>query len=646
MLNATILVVEDEAIVARDLQRTLGDLGYQVLPTAASYDEAIARASERCPDLVLMDIRLQGQRDGIHAAEMLRQQFRVPVVFLTAYADDLTLERAKKAQPYGYLMKPIGGHELRSTVEVALYRHRIDMRLRERERWVSTTLRSIADTVVSVDAEGRVNFMNAAAEALTGWPAEEALGRSLADARELVDERTGEPVEPLLSRVLRDRRLVRIRDVAMVGRDGTRRPVEGVGAPIFDGDDLLGAVMVLRDVTEQRQLQRQIELADRLAALGTLAGGVVNEIGEPLTRLRANVRLAAEEVERHRAELQDLLSGEAYGSLFRRLESIQQVLAEADEGTARVRRIVTELRTLARSPDDDRRPVDLRRVLSWAGEVVAPEIRSRACLAMEIGKVPLVNADEARLGQVFVNLLLNAAHAIAPGDVDLNEVRITGGTAPDGRAFVEVRDTGCGIPRELLGRIFDPFYTTKPVGSGTGLGLAISHGIVRALEGEIQVDSTVGKGSVFRVLLPPAGDPSVQASGPVPSTTRDRKRVLVIDDDPLAGTTIRRALEPEHQLLTVKTVREASALIGRGEAVEVILCDLRLPEGSGMDFYDELLRMRPSLARRVIFLAGGALTPKAVEFIASVSNRVLTKPLEPEVVLVAVRQTLAAAITS
>jgi PAS domain S-box-containing protein len=637
---ASILVVEDEAIVARDIQTTLRDLGYEVLDTAGSCEEAIHRASIRCPDLVLMDIRIQGRRDGIETAEMLRRRFRIPVVFLTAYADDTTIERAKRAQPYGYLVKPIKSNELRSVVEVSLYKHEIDTRLRERERWFSTTLRSIGDAVVSTDVEGRVTFMNTVAEILTGWHTEEAVGRPLEDVLRLAREDSHQEVESPIRRALREGKVARAGErIALLARDGAERPIDEIAAPIIDEGDLLGAVMVFRDVSEQRRLQRQIELADRLASVGTMAAGMAHEVNEPMTQVMSSVRHVAEQLAAHKAELHALFSDEAYASVFKRLDDIQRTLEEADLGANRVTKIASELRTFAKPPSNHERPIDLRQVLSWAGEVVAHEIRSRAALAMEVGNVPLVNADEARLGQVFINLLLNAAQAIAPGHVKDNEVRVTARTTTDGRAVVEVRDTGCGIPADLLGRIFDPFFTTKSVGTGTGLGLSICHGIVRSLGGEIQVESQVGRGTLFRVLLPasPAVPTSLTpANGVAPAGQTGR--VLVVDNEPLVCTAIRRALEPEHQVTCVKTVREATALVERGEAFDAILCDLLLPEVTGMDFYDDLLRTRPDVARRVIFMSGLASTPKAVEFVASVSNRCLEKPFSSETLRGAVRQ--------
>src|SRR6266567_478081 len=173
----SVLIVEDERIVAKDLQQTLAGMGYDAFAIASSAEEAVARASERCPDVVLMDIRIKGRRDGVETAEIMRQRFRVPVVYLTAHADDGTIDRAKKTEPYGYLLKPVNSAALRSGIELSLYKHEMEKRLRERERWFSTTLRSVADAVITVDLAGNVSFMNPVAEQLTGVKLRDALGR-------------------------------------------------------------------------------------------------------------------------------------------------------------------------------------------------------------------------------------------------------------------------------------------------------------------------------------------------------------------------------------------------------------------------------------------------------------------------------------
>jgi two-component system cell cycle sensor histidine kinase/response regulator CckA len=245
-----ILVVEDELVVAKDLQRTLSSLGYNVPTTAASAEDALRMASKRCPDVVLMDIRIRGELDGIETASIFRSRFDVPVIFLTAYADAETVARAKAAEPHGYLLKPVKKEDLRSAVEIALYKHVMERRLRERERWFATTIRSIGDAVIATDAAGQITFMNPVAELLSGWRMEDAKGRSLADILQLVDEFTKKAIENPIARALREGRVVNVEGVA-VSREGHQRTIADSAAPIRnDSGDIMGAVFVFRDVSD------------------------------------------------------------------------------------------------------------------------------------------------------------------------------------------------------------------------------------------------------------------------------------------------------------------------------------------------------------------------------------------------------------
>jgi CheY-like chemotaxis protein/anti-sigma regulatory factor (Ser/Thr protein kinase) len=258
------------------------------------------------------------------------------------------------------------------------------------------------------------------------------------------------------------------------------------------------------------------------------------------------------------------------------------------------------------------------------------EIRPRARLVKDYGKVPLVEADDARLGQVFVNLLVNAVQAFPAGDAEANEIRIVTSTDADGRATVEVRDNGPGIPAGIVGRVFDPFFTTKPVGVGTGLGLAITHGIVRAAGGELSVESEVGHGTTFKVVLP--ASPPSKSSLPPPALAPGaplpwRAAVLVVDDEPALGSTIRRVLR-HHDVTAVVKAEDALALLADGRKFDVVLSDLMMPGMSGMDLYAELLRKYPETAQRVVFLTGGAFTPEANAFLDRVDNERMEKPFD------------------
>ena len=253
MHPATILVVEDEAIVAMDLSFQLQEMGYQVCGTADNGKDAIALAWQHRPSLVLMDIVIKGDMDGVDTARHIGRGLHIPVIFLTAYSDARTVERAAKAAPYGYLTKPFQPKELRAAIEVALYKATVEQRLRESEQWFSTTLRCVADSVIATDPEGMIRFINPAAELITGWSSEEAIGRNVDEVLLLQQKGTGAKVESPVRRAMKDNSVVGVDyGTELAARDGTLRPVDNSAAPIR-GDDgrVLGAVVVFRDVGER-----------------------------------------------------------------------------------------------------------------------------------------------------------------------------------------------------------------------------------------------------------------------------------------------------------------------------------------------------------------------------------------------------------
>lgn len=482
----TILVVEDESAIAREIQKRLTGLGYDVPATAASADEAIRLVSERCPDLVIMDICIQGERDGIEVADLIRRRFDVPVVYMTAFADDATLARAKITEPLGYLVKPIRPDELKGAVEMALYRGEADRGRRERERWFTTTLRSMGDGVVATDAAGRVAFMNPAAEEMTGRTADEARGRPLADLVRLADA-AGEAARPL-EQAMRERRVVHL-DAALVAPSGERRLVADNAAPIVDErGGVVGAVLVFRP-GEAPPPHHEVQ-ADRMAALSTMAAGVAHHVNNPLGYVVGNLEFALDHLGRHSF---DLVRVPGMGS-------VREALIEAQLGAEKIARIVAELRRAASPPQEGRKRVDVNAVVRWALDLVEPELRARARFVTRLGVVTEVVADATCLGQVLINLLVNAAQA--GGDAP-HDVLVSTGVRPGGGVVIEVRDHGHGMSAEVMRRAFDPFFTTRAP-RGAGLGLAVCHGMVSALGGTIEAESQPGEGSRFRVILPPA----------------------------------------------------------------------------------------------------------------------------------------------
>jgi PAS domain S-box-containing protein len=272
MDKAHILVVEDEVIVAKSIQKRLKGLGYAVPTTAASGEEALRVAEETQPDLVLMDIKLKGAMDGIETAQRIQATWDIPVIYLTAYADEETLERAKVTQPFGYLLKPFELSELRTTVEMALYKHQMQRKLEENERWLTATLKSIGDGVITTDTRGCITFMNPVAEVLTGWKREEAIGRNLQEIFHVIDEETRQVALSSITDLLKQGDIASLGShILLVARDGTETPIDDSGAPIVDDrGNITGGVLVFHDISERkraeeilRQRNQELELLNR-----------------------------------------------------------------------------------------------------------------------------------------------------------------------------------------------------------------------------------------------------------------------------------------------------------------------------------------------------------------------------------------------
>jgi two-component system cell cycle sensor histidine kinase/response regulator CckA len=543
----SILIVEDEAIVAQDLSQTLNDQGFGACAIAASADEALAHAEAKHPDLVLMDIRLEGSSDGIAVAGKLRERFGTTVIYLTAHADESTFERAKYTEPAGYLLKPVKSTELKISIELALHKRSSSMAL----------------------------------------------------------EQSGE---------------------------------------------------------EQRLRRASIDTVERLAALGRMAAGVAHQINNPLAIVVANADVVACELERQHAER--VADSRTLPSDLRRLNDTIEAQAELSLAAQRIAHIVANIRSFSEPASQLNELSDVRRAVDSAISLTTLELGGRARLALDLaGAVPAAGVSEARLAEVLKQLLLNAAHAIAEAPGGRDQITVHAGTDAHGQCIIEVSDTGVGMTREVQERIFEPFFTTKPLGVGTGLGLSICHGIVTAAGGRLEVESRAGHGTRFRVVLPsgvrapmpliessaretPPARRSVAAralrerlrSGPA-RAVRARRRILVVDDEPLLLRSVRRLL-PEYELVCLESARQALALLDAGSTFDLIVSDLMMPEMNGIDFYEALRARHPRAAERVIFVTGGALGQQVGRFLGSVPNARLEKPFAAHDLRRAIRDAL------
>ena len=487
----------------------------------------------------------------------------------------------------------------------------------ERRRSVlEAILESMIDGVLLLDAHGMIKRSNAATTRLLGYPSGMLIGRWIG---EILDPRESEFAAKLASEVqkepFRDRstefRTASGQSFAMAVSGSTYRDAKGVYS---------GIVLVTRDDRQLRQAQAQLQMTDRMAAVGTVAAGVAHEINNPLAYVMSNLDFVVEELVETAEEGE--LSTE-------RREEMMRALKAAQRGADRVRQIVGDLKTFSRVDRDTVRRLDVNKLVDSSVAMLKNELRHHAHLLKEYGDIPAVEANEARLGQVFLNLIQNAAQAIPEGHADGNQIRIITSTLPSGEACVEIRDTGCGIPPENLHRIFDAFFTTKPIGVGTGLGLSICHQIVTSLGGRIEVTSEVGVGSVFRVVLPAARKEREGTLTPIPKApiAPRRLRILVLDDEVEVGEAVRRTLGKEHDVDLATRGSQALELIGKRD-YDLMLCDLLMPEMTGMEVYERVAEQRPELLGRIVIMTGGAFSPGARSFLDRIANVRIEKPFD------------------
>lgn len=480
---------------------------------------------------------------------------------------------------------------------------------------LARAVEQVADAVEICGADYRLQYVNRAFEQLTGYPRQEAIGRT---PKELLGTAQHDPsfyteIEGMVENG-------RVWNGRLRSQDKTGRLIvcDVVVSPVLDDAGKVSHFMcVRRDVTEREHIETQLMQSDRLAAVGHLAAGVAHEINNPLAYMFGNTAYVQETL---------IANPDAFDAGTR--EELSSALADIEHGAARIRDIVRDLGAFARPSDDSAAVVDLHSVLDSSINLLHNEVKHRAQLERDYGDAPAVWAQRSRLGQLFLNLILNAVQAIPIGFARDNEIRVVTRTDADGNATIQIRDSGQGIRPEILPQIFDPFFTTRSVGEGTGLGLAVAHSIVQRLRGRITVSSELGIGTTFTVTLPSMTSvvERIASSGGAAATGR-RGRVLVVDDEPGVLRALSRMLR-DHDVITCADGPAALAIFARQRDFDVILCDVMMPELSGMELHRRAAALDADLARRFVFITGGAYTAAAQQFLAGVDNPTVEKPFE------------------
>ena len=674
MKTATLLLVDDRSDSLFVLHEQIATFlpGCRIVQ-ATDGEQALEIALSERLDGALIDVQM-ADMDGIELCRRLKADPRtesVPVLLVTSCANDPDLRvRGLEAGAEDFVSRLVDTEELAARVRVLLRGKEAGDQLRDAKVLLEGLLTERTRELDTSESRFRALFEQLPVGTLVA-PLDAADGKlrppfeTNPALREILGLADGQPLAGPLSRfvVPEEVEAAQARFVAFISGgasfdlDMTARRDEGQGdvrvhvtlAQVRDSQGqpthILAAV---RDRTEGHKLERSLARSDRLASVGLLAAGMAHEVNNPLTWVLHNVATIQRDLplllgwlERCR-DLQTVRGeptegssdGCAGGLTPERLAILEAAPAQAADGLARIREIVGALGSFSRVEDATDR-VDISRAIEAAARMSQPRFRHSATIELDLQPMPLVEANEGQLSQVFLNLIVNAGQALGEGSPSDNRVWVTCYAEGD-EVAAEVRDNGPGIPAQDVRRLFDPFFTTKPVGIGTGLGLSICHNIVEGLGGRLEVDSQVGVGSTFRVVLPRAEGPAAQPSEPppaAPSRRSARGKILVVDDEPMLLRGVQDILADEHEVRSAGSGAEALSLLEEGAHVDLILLDLMMPDVDGVAVHDWIEANRPELLPAVVLMSGGAYSRRASELLAKTQADRLDKPFWPDELL-------------
>jgi len=641
------MIVEDEQIVALDIKMHLQKHGYEVPGMFASGEDAVREVAALKPDLILMDIKLQGKMDGLEAASRITEAHGIPVILLTANADESTIQRAKFTQPYAYIIKPFEERELRTAIVLALYRHEMELKLVQRERLFSTTLRSIGEAVFVTDVDDSVNFMNPIAEYLVGKPFSEAVGAKLSTILHLVDEKDDEVNTDYL---IREDGEISVQDVFqfvgnLVRDDGVHVPVElRKSALIDDAGNRTGWVWVLNDITARvkseqalRESEEQLRHAQKMEAVGRLSGGIAHDFNNLLTIIMGYSKLLKESLQNN-----DGAPGELLGD-------VDGILKAATKSAELTRQLLAFSRHQVMQPV----VISLNRILSEVERMIRRLLTENITIQISLTNEPCrIYADQGQIEQVLLNLAVNAKDAMPNGgnitirsgieQVDSRRKTVTGVIEPGPYAVLRVQDTGTGIEPEILPRIFDPFFTTKGVGRGTGLGLSTVYGIIAQSGGKIDVVSILGKGTLFLIYLPlvEMGEEGTERVPHQESRLSGSESVLVVEDERTVRELLVRVMQGAGYAVTTTENAGEALLISEEENnhFDILISDVVMPHITGPKLSIRLRAKHADL--KVLFISGHPENEEVEIELKDSMCAFLQKPFEPEVLLRKVRELL------
>lgn len=601
-----ILVVEDKPNESKFIQLQLESLGYEVCGATATGEEAIELAEKEKPDLILTDIILSGELDGIKAAERIQNKLHVPIIYLTAYADEELLQRAKITEPYGYILKPFEQRELHCSVEIALYKHEVEKRLKEQKKLYDITIKSIADAIITTDNNGLITNINPEAQKLTGWNEKKAIGRDLNTVLKIQKEVTDISI-PLLQE----------NNYVIIGKDGSKIPIYKSAAPIYDDHgDVFGFVIVFNDISSRKKAEQEEITENKLNSMRYFSNRIAHDFNNQLTVVMGNISLAQ-------------LSGDDKAMQNARLR-------EAELACNRVKNLTDELLAFSKTGSVSKIRLSAKDII----EKSANSAVQRSNVSNKFNFHPdlwPVEGDPELLKTAIVQIVKNADQSMPEGgtitinvkNVILNEY-VDDEYDPGKYVLISIEDEGIGIPEEHIAKVFDPYFSTKQEGSGFGLSSA--YAIIKNHDGYINASSKPGEGTKINIFLPASWLDEETIKNGHHSHTSDlsMSKILIMDDDISVRKVIGEMLS--HMGCSVDYASHGSEAIDlyktsidNGEGYDALILDLVVSEGmGGFEAARQLLSAYPKA--KIIISSGYSNDPVMSSYQRYGFKGMVTKP--------------------
>lgn len=583
-----IMIVEDEVVVSADLRNKMEQLGYDVCEIVRYGEKVLDAVLQNDPDLILMDIKLKGEMDGITAAQALMDHLKISVIFLTAFSDSATLNRAKTVEPLGYVKKPVSLEDLRINIEMGLYKTRMEQKLRQSRQDLDMLFNTIEDMLFILDTETRIIGHNRIARDRLGYSGDELIGRHVLAVH---PQDRHEEAQEIMAAIPADETGTCM--IPLLTRNGDLIPVETkVKKGRWNGREVIFAIS--RDISERLEIERKKRLIEKVECLSRMAGAIAHRFNNMLEVIMGNLELAMGDLP-HEGEVSDNLN-------------------EAIQASREAAKISGLMLTYLGQAIGKRNPMDLSAVCRDFLPILGTELKNGWTLKIHIPlSETVIEADTNQIQQVLRHLIANAAESIEDcgGDIHVSLRTISPQDIPPGHRFpvdyhlldtpcacLKIKDTGHGIAEKDIDRIFDPFFSTRF--TGRGLGLPVVLGIVRAHGGMVMVDSKPGSGSIFQIFFPlsaqtlPILEPDLKIQ---PSEPDRNKKILLVDDEQMVRKMVSRLISRLNcDVLEARNGYEAiEMLLKHKEDISLVLLDLTMPGMNGWETLAGLREIRPEL---------------------------------------------------